>query len=108
MSDSLNLISSLDFHGTAQSRTGVSAKPDDKELEKACRDFESIFVNYLMQKMRETIPEDGLLDGGQAEKIYTGMLDTEVAKTISQQRGMGLAALMYAQMSAMEKNDGTK
>lgn len=108
MSDPLNLISSLSSLEVSQTRPGVSAKPDDKELEKACRDFESIFVNYLMQKMRETIPEDGLLDGGQAEKIYTGMLDTEVSKTISQQRGVGLAAMMYAQMSALEKNDCTK
>jgi len=61
-----------------------------------------------MQKMRDTIPENSLFGGGQAEKIYTGMLDNEVAKSVSQQRGIGLADLMYAQMSSEDENENTK
>ena len=86
-----------------RTRPDASAKPSGKELEEVCRDFESLFVNYLMQQMRDTVPEDSLFGGGQAEKIYTGMLDTEVSKTVSQQRGIGLAAMMYAQMSLMDE-----
>jgi flagellar protein FlgJ len=80
-------------------RAGKSA-PNDKELEKACHEFESLFIKYMLQTMRDTIPENSLFDGGQAEKIYTGMLDDQVARTVSQQRGIGLAAIMYAQMAA--------
>ena len=98
------------FRSIPSTRSGprVSSEPDDKKLEKACRDFESLFVNYLMQKMRETIPENSLFGGGQAEQIYTGMLDNEVAKSVSQQRGIGLAAVMYAQMSSIGDNENTK
>jgi len=81
---------------------------DHGELEKACRDFESLFVNYMMKQMRETIPKDGLFGNSQAEQIYNSMLDQEVAKTISKQRGMGLAALMYNQMSGLNEKEITK
>jgi peptidoglycan hydrolase FlgJ len=91
-----------------QRETAAGAKPSKKELLKACRDFESLFVNYLMQQMRATVPENALFGDDQAEKIYTGMLDNEISKTISQQRGIGLASLLYAQMSAAGQDDGTK
>ena len=81
---------------------------DEAQLEKACRGFESLFVNYLMQQMRDTVPESGFLGGGQAEKIYTTMLDGEVSKTISDQRGIGLAKLLYDQMSALNGPLGSK
>jgi peptidoglycan hydrolase FlgJ len=87
---------------TAQSRSG------DKKLEKACHQFESIFIKYMLHTMRETIPENNLFGGGQAEKIYTDMMDDKVAQSISKQRGIGLAAIMYAQMASMgdEEDNG--
>ncbi len=108
MTDPLSSIAIFNPMPSAQGGPAVSAKQDEKELEKACRDFESLFVNYLMQKMRDTVPENSLFGGGQAEKIYTGMLDNEVAKSLSQHRGIGLAAIMYAQMSSMDDNEDTK
>ena len=81
------------------------AESGGKALEKTCRDFESLFVNYLMQEMRKTIPEDSLFGGGQAEKIYSSMLDGEVSKTIAQQRGIGLSALLYNQLSSVQEAD---
>lgn len=77
-------------------------------LENACRDFESLFVKYMLQQMRQTVPQDGLFDGGQAEKLYTSMMDQEVAKEISEQRGIGLAPMMYHQMIAGIGNETTK
>ena len=108
MTDSMNSLSAFNPMRLIDQGEKVDQKPGDKDLEGACRDFESLFVNYLMQKMRDTIPDNPLFGGGQAEKIYTGMLDSEIAKSISQNRGIGLAALMYAQMSSIGKNEDTK
>lgn len=83
----------------------VRSDANDQELEKACHQFESLFVKYMLQTMRRTIPENSLFGGGQAEKIYTGMLDDEVARSVSQQRGIGLAAIMYAQMASLGDKD---
>lgn len=77
-------------------------------LKNACRDFESLFVNYMLKQMRQTVPQDGLFGGGQAEKMYTSMMDTEVAKEISRQRGLGLAPMMYHQMMAAINETSTK
>jgi peptidoglycan hydrolase FlgJ len=85
----------------------VQSNPEPEALRKACHDFESLFVKYMLQTMRDTIPENNLFGGGQAEKIYTGMLDDAVARSVSEQRGIGLAAIMYAQMSAMGEKDNS-
>jgi flagellar protein FlgJ len=77
-------------------------------LEKACRDFESLFVNYMLKQMRETVPQNGLFGGGQAERMYTSMMDEEVAKEISKQRGLGLAPMMYRQMISVLGDDTRK
>jgi flagellar protein FlgJ len=90
-------------------------KPSDDQqtkrretLEKACRDFESLFVNYMLKQMRETVPQNGLFGGGQAERMYTSMMDEEVAKEISKQRGLGLAPMMYRQMISVLGDDTRK
>lgn len=81
---------------------------NDEELQKACRDFESIFVNYMMQQMRQTVNKSGLLGASRAEEIYTSMLDSEVSKQVSQEGGIGLAAMIYNQMSTISNGQETK
>jgi flagellar protein FlgJ len=80
----------------------------ETQLRKACRDFESIFVNYMMKQMRQTVTKDGVIGSSQAQQLYTSMLDSEVAKNISQERGMGLAAMLYKQMSGNIDEDFRK
>lgn len=81
--------------------------PKADELKRACQDFEAIFVNQMFQQMRRTISKDELFGGGQAEEIFTSMQDAEMAKSISRQRGFGLADVMYRQLSSLlENGDG--
>jgi Rod binding domain-containing protein len=40
--------------------------------------------------------------------MYTSMMDSEVAKEISRQRGLGLAPMMYQQMMAAINETTTK
>lgn len=109
MTDPVGKIGNFSDMPPVRNSRAVKSDSKDQELEKACHQFESLFIKYMLQTMRETIPENQLFGGGRAEKIYTGMLDDEVAKSISQQRGIGLAAVMYAQMaSAGEKESGGK
>ena len=79
----------------------VNHRVDQKnptDMNAACNAFESLFVNYLMKEMRETIPQNELFGGGSAEKIYTSMLDSEVAKHVSGNRGIGLSDMLMQQM----------
>jgi len=78
---------------------------NDKELLQACKDFEAIFVNQLLQEMRKTVPKDGLIPTSQEEEIFTGMFDEEVSKQISQSGRMGLAEMMYEQLRDRSLDD---
>lgn len=71
----------------------------DAKLEKACREFEAVFVRYLLQKMRESVPRDGIEGSSSERELYESMLDTAMADSISQQGQMGLADLLYQQVS---------
>jgi peptidoglycan hydrolase FlgJ len=76
---------------------------EQARLKKACQDFESIFLNYMLSKMRESVPKDDLMGGGNAENIYRGMLDEELSKQIAAGGGMGLGNMLYRQLSDPEK-----
>ena len=88
-------------------RKAATAKTADaKEQEKtkkACEDFEAIFLNFVLSKMRDTIPKDGLMGNDQATNLYRGMLDEEMSKQMAASGGVGLAEMMYRQLSMAEQ-----
>ena len=92
----------------APSPTGPSGGKDAERLKQACEDFESIFVDFMLQQMRQTVPQNDLFGGGSAEQLYTSMMDSELAKSISHQRGLGLANQMYRQLMSTAAGKQTK
>src|SRR4051812_34346502 len=56
---------------------------DRGQIKKLAEDFESLFLNLVLKSMRETIMKGGLVDGGNAESIYTSMLDDEYSKMMA-------------------------
>jgi flagellar protein FlgJ len=84
-----------------------SPEPIDSELEKACQEMESIFLNFLLKEMRNTINKSELISGGTAENIYTGMLDTELSKVMAERGGIGLSEILQDQLGkGLEKMPG--
>lgn len=77
---------------------------DDKELKQLAQQFESIFMNQLMKSMRETLPKDGLLSSFSVD-MYESMFDQEVAGEMSKGKGMGLADVLYKQLSRMNADN---
>jgi flagellar protein FlgJ len=74
----------------------------DKDMEKVARDFESVFVNKLFESMRKAIPKSGLFDSS-AMEMYQSMMDQEMAKKMSERKGMGLGEMVYKDLSKMNK-----
>ena len=70
----------------------------EKKLRESCEGFESIFIQKMWEQMRATIPESGLLKGRE-EKFWQSMYDQELAKTMAGAGGIGLADMMYEQLS---------
>lgn len=74
-------------------------KDEEAKLMDACQQFESIFVHQMISQMRATIPEGGLFEKSQGEKIFQDMLDEKYAENISKAGGIGLAKILYDQLS---------
>jgi peptidoglycan hydrolase FlgJ len=74
----------------------------EKDMEKVARDFESVFVNKLFESMRKGVPKSGLLDSS-AMKMYQSMLDQEMAKNMSERKGMGIGEMVYKDLSRLDK-----
>ena len=83
-----------------QSEFGKGAS--QKEMEKVARDFESVFINKLFESMRKAIPKSDLLDSS-AMDVYQTMMDQEMAKEMSKQKGMGMGEMVYNDLSRMNK-----
>lgn len=68
------------------------------DLEKACADFESYFLQMMFREMRKTAVEGGFMPKSQAENIFQDMLDEEYAKKSAKAGGVGLADTMLRQL----------
>jgi len=76
-----------------------TADKNDLRLHAACAEMESLFLSHLLQEMRATIEKSGFIDGGQAEDIFTSLLDVEISKKMSAAGGIGLSAILLEQLS---------
>ena len=74
-------------------QASTSEAKTTEEIEKAAREFESLFVQRLLESMRKTVPKSGLFDS-YANDMYESMLFEEVAKETSKEKGMGLADMI--------------
>ena len=76
----------------------VSAQGETQrqKLRDLSQKFEAVFLSQTFSAMRETVPENGLVDTGNAGGIYNSMLDRQVANMGAQKGGLGLGQALYA------------
>lgn len=87
--------------GQAVGKTAESSATaaEDAKLRAACQDMEAVFLNLMLSRLRDTVPKDGLLGNSKEEQMMTSMLDTELTKNMAKAGGMGLADMLYRQLS---------
>ena len=86
----------------APAPTGARGKSD--RLARTCAEFEALFIQQLFKQMRASVPRSDLLGGGQAETLYTEMIDGELARSMAAGRGIGLADVLYRQLMDRQKD----
>ena len=70
------------------------------QIRLAAETFESYFIQIMFREMRRTtFDEGGLFPRSNAERIFTDMLDEEIAKSAASGRGIGLADMIYQQIT---------
>lgn len=77
-------------------------------LKAASQQFESVFMQMVLKSMREATPQAGLFDSEQT-KTFTGLLDQQLAMTLSTSRGgTGLAAVIEKQLGRQAAPAGAR
>jgi flagellar protein FlgJ len=84
---------------TSAAAGSKDAKADAK-LKDTCQQMEAVFLNMLLTCMRTTVPKDSLLGDSSAEETMQSMADNETSKNMAKAGGMGLADLLYRQLSS--------
>jgi flagellar protein FlgJ len=91
--------SALDFSGLDALRTASQQTPNDpKTLRAVAQQFESLFIGMMLKSMRDAKLGDGLFDSHET-RFYQDMFDQQLAQTLSQGRGLGLADLLVKSLT---------
>ena len=98
-------LSTLSLDANAISKSSLLNEKDPEKMKKACADFESLFLYQLMQEMRNTIPKSGLMGDGKTEDMYNSIMDLELSREIASKREIGIATMLYNQLSGQVKTD---
>jgi Rod binding domain-containing protein len=72
------------------------------KLQKAAKDFESLFVGYMLKGMRSTIPKSGMEKDDYGGDMMEGMFDMEFAKYVSNGSNLGLGEMLYKKLTGEE------
>lgn len=85
---------------SARERPDVAAKAVAKQ-------FDALFINQMLKQMRESMPQDSMLDSSQS-RMYTSMFDQQVSQSLAT-RGVGVADMLlrHLQRGAQAESTGT-
>lgn len=81
----------------------IDDSKDAVKLKKACQDFESFFVGFMMNKMDDTVVKSNLFSGGRAEEIFSDMKNEAIAEESTKNRGIGIAQMLYKDLTQNSK-----
>jgi Rod binding domain-containing protein len=80
---------------SAAALSGPSASRDrSARLNKAAKEFEAIFVSYMLKAMRSTIPTDGEEGNGFGGEMMEGLFDMQLSSTISGSANLGVGEML--------------
>ena len=103
----LNANNVNDISQFTQMRASARAR-DPEALKAAAKQFEAMFTKQLLKSAHDAKLGDDLMGGDQGE-FYQDMFDNQLAQTMSQGRGLGIADLLVRQLqqSKMAPKDST-
>lgn len=74
------------------------SRTEQEKLRESCEGFESLFIQKMWEQMRKTLPKEGYLHS-KDEETYQSMFDVELSKKMASAGGIGLADMLYDQLS---------
>ena len=92
-----------DFSALAELKVRSQIDPD-ASLAEVAGQFESLFVNLLLDSMRDATVDGGLFDGPGLQ-MYQEMFDRQIAQEVSSGGGIGIADMLVRQLGAQEASN---
>lgn len=99
-------------HEIEHLQQGIGTDSNDSELAEVAARFESVFLQFLIKQMWESVEKSDLLPEGPGRDLQEGMLTTMLADYLAEHGGLGIAKAMTTQLKtaaeayrAMEKLD---
>ncbi|MFV2056298.1 MAG: rod-binding protein [Thiohalomonadales bacterium] len=80
-----------------QNLKNAADKNSPDALREAARQFEALFIQNMLKNMRAAKLDDGLLGSDQGD-MYLDMFDKQLSLTLTKQKGIGLADMLYEQL----------
>lgn len=74
------------------------------KLKKACREFEAIFISYILKSMRKATEKSDLFGGGFGNDIYQQIFDEKLAGTMSESGQLNIGDLLYSRYAPLMAN----
>ncbi len=98
-----SLNSSANFDNAVSEAINVTKKnvmnKQQKKLWDTCVEAESLFVNKMLKEMRKSVDKGEWLHGGFAEEIFEDMLYDEYSLQVSKNSNLGMAKMLYNELS---------
>jgi Rod binding domain-containing protein len=87
---------------------GPSEPGQNEALRAVCSRFEAFFLQSVFGKMRDTVPQDGLIGQEKSIDWYREMMDKEIAGSMAREGGIGLADMLYRSMQSRLGGEGSQ
>ncbi len=81
---------------------GTAAPLDDRakaRLQKAAREFESMFMSYMLKSMRSSMSKEEMFGDSFGGDVMEGMFDVELARQMSRTSNLGIGEMLYRKMT---------
>jgi flagellar protein FlgJ len=88
--------------GTPGSGTAPTSTDPEFQLERlrnACRDFEAVFLSYMVREMNRSVTGLNCFGEGLGSDYYRGLFEDELARSISRNGNTGIGDLLFSQLA---------
>lgn len=86
-------LSSVSTDSLEKTLSNTSSSSDDEELMDVCKDFESYFVQKIIEEAKKTLDNED--EKGEYMQYFSDTLNQEYANIITDNGGIGLAQQLY-------------
>lgn len=83
---------------SVQTDIASAEEEKDRKLRKSCADFEALFISYIFQTMRKTVPEGHATAKMPGKDSYTMIMDHKLSEDLARRGGIGLQKVLYDQL----------